>query len=805
MKLTLSGLLLCIFFSGAFAQQCNIKIQGEIIDFHNGAALNNATVSMYMNEELIEHAFTVAAGTFSFTNLCTGTYRLEISHVACISKSIVIDLYKDTFQKIHLEHHLEELEETVITGNTRGGVEKTTHKQSITTEQIESFSNASLGDALKKISGVSSLNTGSTIVKPVIQGLNGSRIAIIANEVRLQDQEWGIEHAPNFDINTANRITVIKGSGALRYGGDAIGGIVIAQPKALAVTDTLFGKTILTSSSNGRGGSINSSIDKGFNNGFGLRVQGAYKQFGDFRAPNYLLTNTGTKQLSGSLQTGIKTFRYGTELYYSYYSNTSGILRSADFGNVTDLVNAIESDIPLIIEDFSHTIAPPKQEVEHHILKSKSYFRLERFGKVSFQYAFQSNLREEFDNRRGDRSTIPVVDLTLKTHHLDVLFNIDAIDNLKIKAGITGLFQDNFADPDTGVRRVIPDYKKWNAGVFGGVSFTIANNWLIDVGTRIDQNRIDAKKFYRTGFFNLRGYATDFSDIIVEDFGTQVLTNPVFNYTNISTTLGGSYKWAEQTLSFNYGRASRPPNPSELFSEGLNLSSVAFELGDLRIQEEVSNKFSFSYQGSWVNDKIKVSTTTYANIISGFIALEPTSTITTSRGAFQVFEYLQNDAQLFGVDIDASLLINSHLSYTSQFSYLYGQDTKRDRPLINIPPANWLNTIKYTKPEWNDLTLSLRSEWFFKQTRFPNNNFETQIVDANQITTTLVDISTPPPGYHLWHLDTSVKINLDRTLLKVGVSVNNILNTQYRQYLNRFRFFADELGRNLTLNLKINY
>jgi iron complex outermembrane receptor protein len=48
------------------------------------------------------------------------------------------------------------------------------------------------------------------VVKPVINGLFGSRVPVINNNVRLEDQEWGTEH--KFDVNAAGKITVIKAS-----------------------------------------------------------------------------------------------------------------------------------------------------------------------------------------------------------------------------------------------------------------------------------------------------------------------------------------------------------------------------------------------------------------------------------------------------------------------------------------------------------------------------------------------------------------------------------------------------------------
>ena len=81
--------------------------------------------------------------------------------------------------------------------------EKTSIEKSLKSGVIDNFSDKSLGDALNTLSGVSSLNTGNTIVKPMIHGLHSSRLLIINNNVRMFDQEWGDEHAPNIDINAS--------------------------------------------------------------------------------------------------------------------------------------------------------------------------------------------------------------------------------------------------------------------------------------------------------------------------------------------------------------------------------------------------------------------------------------------------------------------------------------------------------------------------------------------------------------------------------------------------------------------------
>ncbi|MGB5821310.1 MAG: TonB-dependent receptor [Saonia sp.] len=803
MKYLLSILCIIVYCFNLSAQDCTDVLTGEIVDFHDKTPLAGATVQVVASNKGV---LSDLQGKFLISGLCSGIYELEISHPECPTRFITVSVSGNTFQKITMEHHLEELGEVVVTGEDSRNISSTVNTQSLKAAEIERYSAGSLGDALKEISGVSSLNTGSTIVKPVIQGLNSSRILVIANDIRLQDQEWGIEHAPNIDLNTADKLTVVKGSGALQYGGDAIGGIVLAQPKRLATRDTIFGKTLLSGASNGRGGSITTSLDKGFKNGFGMRLQGTYKRFGDFRAPDYFLTNTGTEQKSVSLNLGFNKFTYGMELYYSYFDTKIGILRAADFGNITDLVRAINAPEPAFTEGFSYTIAPPRQEVAHHLLKAKTFLRLEGLGKVSLQYAFQMNDRQEFDNRRGVDDNVPTVDLELVTHSLDLLFDADAMENTKISAGVSGIYQENFADPATGVRRVIPDYERFNIGFFGGVKHRLTDVLELDVGGRIDFNRIDAQKFYRTSFWESRNYDEDFADIVTEDFGTQLLTNPVFDYTTFSATLGVGWQLDDYTnVLLNYGLASRAPNASELFSEGLNQSSAAFELGDLRIGKETSNKVSLLFKSVLFEDKLKLEITPYANFIADFIVLEPTGVLATNRGTFQVFEYLQNNARLVGIDVDLSYRLSEPFELTSSFSYLRGDDTTRDTPIINIPPANFFNTLSYTNPKWRDISLSIRSELFFEQSRFPDNNFIAQIVENNEFVDVLVDVSTPPPSYHLLHFDSSVLLWDGASRLELGFGIDNILNTNYRQYLNRFRFFADDLGRNFRLSLKINY
>lgn len=790
------------------AQDCTYTLSGYVIDLHDQETLAGATLSI---EELNRVIKTDAKGRYVVKNLCQGTtYSIRVSHPSCDAENIKVTINGDTERSINMEHHLEELGEVSITAEARKNAGKTAIESQVSSEAIQANSAGSLGDALNQLSGVSSLNTGNTVVKPVIQGLHSSRVVLITDGTRLQDQEWGVEHAPNVDLNNAGNIAVIKGAAGLQYGGDAVGGTIVVNPRRIPISDSLYGETLITGVSNGRGGSITSTLVKSYNSGWYASFQGTLKRFGDFEAPGYILSNTAAFERDLSARIGVNKYAYGIEASYTLYNNELGILRASHVGSAADLANAINSDQPLVINDFTYTINPPKQEIKHQTAKLNAYKRFNDIGKLSFQYDFQQNNRLEFDIRRDSEDVRPSIDLQLRTHTMTLDFDYTADNTVEAKAGILGRSQTNFPDPSTGIRRLIPDYDRVDFGVYALAAKTL-DAWTIEGGVRYDYNFIDAQKFYRTSFWEARGYDVLFPELVVEDFGTQVLTNPEFTFHNVSATAGVAYDFNDTfAVTVNYALSNRAPNPSELFSDGLHQSASRIELGDIRFDKETSNKVSVALsrlpadsQESFL-DGWSFTISPFANYISNFILIEPTGSQQTLRGNFPVWEYRQTDARLLGVDVDNTFRVSEHLEITNQLSIVKGQDTKRDLPLINMPPVNTRNRVTYSNEKWHHLKIWVESQYVFRQNEFPDTNFDVFIVETDQ--NVLVDVSTPPDAYHLINLRGQLDFKVsDQSTLEVALAVNNLFDTSYRNYLNRQRFFADDLGRNVSLQLKVNY
>jgi iron complex outermembrane receptor protein len=798
------GLLSLAFTCLSFGQDCNYTLLGELSDFHDGTPIVSATIYI---KETNRYITSDLDGKFKIENLCKGKLTLTISHIGCETKTVSFNISGDTFKAIALEHHIEQLNEVSVTGSKTNRESKTAQQAVIKAKEIEGFSSGSLANITETIAGVSALNTGNNIVKPIIHGLHSSRVITMQNGVRMQDQEWGLEHAPSVDVNALQEITLVKGASALMYSGDAIGGAIVLKPVKTYNKDSLFGRTIAVYDSNNRGYSISSSLFKSYEKGWYIGGQGSYRRFGDSKAPDYVLSNTGLDFKAFSFQTGYRSFEESFNVYYSYLDNEIGILSSAHIGGIDQFIESIESGQPATIRDFTYDIRDPRQRIRHHLAKVEYERRFSKLGKLTLQYDYQRNQRQEFDRRRGDFKGVPSIDLLLQTHGLQSRFLFDSNERVKIQAGLQSQYQDNFADPATGVFRLIPDFERLDMGAFVLSEWKLDNDYLLEGAIRYDYNHIDAQKIYRDFRWEERGYEQDFADIIVDEniAPGQLLTNPVYDFHNISIAIGAKRTIGNHEIALNYSLSNRAPNPSELFSDGLHQSVARIEVGNLRLGKEIANQLSATY--TYQNSKINLSVEPYINRIDNYIFIAPTELgirIIGQAGAFLEYEFLATDALLYGVDFNLDYSLSERLSFKNSTAFIIGEDLDNNEPLIDMPPFNTRNTIQYQNKKWNNLSLGLMSDFFAMQNNFPDYNFQYTVPSTGE--DVLVDVSTPPSSYHLLHFNSSIETKLfKKSTLEIGFNIQNIFNINYRNYLNRLRFFADEVGRNFQIQLKFNY
>ena len=100
--------------------------------------------------------------------------------------------------------------------------------------------------------------------------------------------------------------------------------------------------------------------------------------------------------------------------------------------------------------------------------------------------------------------------------------------------------------------------------------------------------------------------------------------------------------------------------------------------------------------------------------------------------------------------------------------------------------------------------MRLANEWVGRQNRYPDYNFETYIPTIGEYVE--VDISSPPDAFQLVHLYGDMTFILNqKSNLNLMIGITNLFNTNYIEYLNILRYYADDTGRNITIQIKFNY
>ena len=797
-----SFILIFSFGNFIYSQSCDLIIKGEITDLHDNSQLIGALVRIQGTNFFSQ---TDLDGTYEIKGLCPGKYNLVISHPECTAINKKLNLKQSRVYNLELEHHVNKLDEIIVTDSKVSKLRKSIQEVSLNISDINSYGSNTLVEALNYIPGASILKTGNSIGKPIIHGMYGSRVGIVTDDFRQYDQQWGPDHSPNIDFDSFDIIQLIKGAAALKYGGDTSAGSIILSSKRKKLKDTLFGKSSINIESNGRGGKFSSRLEKNYSNGFYINGNFTGKRYGDFNTPDYILSNSGFKEANFSIKLGKDLINKGWNLKYSNYNLEPGILKSSHIGNVQDLFYALNSNEPSIINDFTYNIEAPKQIAKHQKLTLRYFKSFENNTKLELGYNFQNNKRKEFDIRRGGRTGIPVVDLLLKTHTLNGSLSGIDIKNWNFELGLNGFFQDNFSTPDTGVKRLIPDYIKFETGIYFLGNFQKSNAFLWEWGLRLDHVSYDSKKYYYKSVWNERNYNILFKGFETgQDFTNQILTNPKFNYLNVSAQTGASLNISnELKFKISYILSQRAPNPSELFSDGLHHAMAAIEYGSLSLEPETSHKFLFSFSKN--NKNYKWSLEPYISKTFGYIFIEPTGLKQTIRGAFPVWTYDSTDAFMTGIDINSSININRRLMFDVGASYIYAEDILNKEPIILIPPLNTFQKLKFTplKGMWS---LEFTHQTSAKQNRFPNSNFIFDYIEDGKLVSETVDISSSPRGFQKLDAIFSILIgNKNNIRSNLRLIIQNITNSDYRDYLNRMRFYSSEIGRNFQVQLNFNY
>ncbi len=762
--------------SGPETSHGNVRhVHGVVEDSVTGQPLNGAEITVQPVSPIGASGKLSSApvrlrsdrnGRFDFRDLPAGVIRLRARALGYMPIERLIDLTAgDRLITLHLMTATTVLEELTIRADTLAErLGRVVATNTLDRAALASTRGQTLGETIKNLPGVTVVQFGPSIAKPVIRGLNSQRVLVLNAGVKQESQQWGTEHAPNIDSFDASSVTVVRGAGTVLYGADALGGVVRVDREAVPDTGGVHGDLALNTFSNSRQGALSigvqgSALPLPLLGKTGYRLRLTTRVAGNAAAPDYFLDNTGFRELNGSLALGTSRGWGSTELLLSRFAAELGVLQQAHVGNVEDLERAMTS-APRD-SGFTFGIGRPSQRVEHTTLRVRTLLDLPRDGELEVVYGLQFNHRREFDNngplRFRDEAAF---NLKLFTNSLDVRYTHARWNNLRGTVGISGIAQGN---QTLGKAFLIPGYDLWQGAVYAQEELS-AGRWSITAGARGDLISQTTIAFDDQG--------------IRSEAGTRA-------WRDMSGSLGVAYLLADGLdVSVRFARAWRPPTVNERFAQGVHAGSAQFELGDARLDEERSQGFETSLR--YRRTRFTLEAAAYDNRLSNFIFLEPTAPVQTIRGAFPGFRYAQTRARLRGVELSSVWTPHQRVEIQASGTAVRGTDLVRADALFDMPADRALLSVRTTGSR------EILGSWFA--------GIGTTLVRKQDGVPDGTIFTLPTAGYALLNLDAGTRaFRLAGRTLDISLSVNNVLNTRYRDYLSRYRLFVDDVGRDVVL------
>jgi len=757
------AVLFCAASRGAAQDTCRLRLVVLLQEEHTSAPVFPADVTTTPGGA---HLHPDEGGRATVDSFCPGLVMVDVEAPGFLPQTIALNLTADTVLVVRVAHG-RELQAVEVSSVARAAAPL---QSATTVENIDAMAGRPVADMLATVTGVTTFSNGATIGKPVIHGLYGARVLTLAAGLRQEDQQWGAEHALALDPLALEDVRVVRGAAGVRYGVEAIGGAVVMEPASLRATTGTDAVVRLGAFSNNRMSALSGRIDHRPKAAprLAFRVQGSGRLGGNYRLPGgQYAANTGVREGAGSFLARWRGAHNSVEAYYSFFGTQLGIYRGSHTGNEADLQAAIASPDPLWPADFTYALRTPRQTITHHTAKLQGA-QDTRFGRITATYGFQHNTRLEYDVTRipTDRAQL---NLTLATQTLNLSLDHRRVGRFSGSVGAEGQYaQNRFADGD---RVFLPFYDLAGVSAFA-IERVRWNGWTAEAGARWDLRHYNVK--------NPEGPA-------------QGVVEYVRRFSNPSGTIGARRAFARGRgeAGMTLSAAWRAPQPAELFAQGYHQSAARIERGqkDLAAEQSLGVNADFSYE--W-DSKLRVEATLYHQRIRDFIYLNPGPSLLTIRGAFRTFDYAQTDVALSGADLGVRWTPIVGLDVSAGAALLRARDVSQREPLIGMPPDRYNLSVRYGA-DWGILRRAFAAaavRYSPRQTRVPRD-FDSR------------DVLRPPAGAAILSAEVGSEMVVGGQPLSWSVSVSNLLNTRYREYLDAFRYFLDRPGRELALRVTV--
>ncbi|NME71172.1 TonB-dependent receptor [Flammeovirga aprica] len=749
---------------------------GKVIDSETKTPLAGVSIKDIENDKVI--TLTNDEGRFNF-NYQKETAFFNFHFLGFDEKKIKIKAEKKT--TVLLVPSLQELD--VVDVHSHGHDELSLsglNTKSISSYTLETQRATTISETLSKTAGVSFISTGVGISKPTVRGMAGARVVVSVDGVKLEDQQWGMDHGLSIGQSTVDEVEIAKGAATLKYGSDGLGGVIrMKSPEPLG-EDKVEGSAALNYKSNNQyfGGDFKVNAQK---NKFFYHLSGGYEDFGNYQVPadqfSYLgaiyqirdgfLANTGGNIGSLKGMVGYSGDKWITSVSYSMFDQTVGLFPGA-------------TGIPTQswIDSFGNARKPeiPRQEIIHQMLTVNSH--VDTWGGILWlDLGYQNNDRKELSDptRHGrtlDENGFVANALDLETFSTNIHFDKEG-DKSKWEVGVNYEFQEN---KRSGYDFLIPNYMQNTIGSYGMIGLSLSNNLDLIGGLRFDYISFQSEKFTDSFFKDPPGSENPW--VRAED-----INNEYYNFTGSLGLKWKMFKLIEANT--NIARTFRAPTANELASNGVHHGTFRHEQGNPDLNPEQGYQWDINL--AYNSKKLSVSFNPYFNYYSNYIYLSASGEASPLPDAGQIYKYTESEGYFYGNEFMLDWEISPSFKFHNATEYVYAVNTDLNRSFPFIPPLSTLNEIIYTA--------QIKHSFFSK----PFVSFNAELVQAQN----RVDRNEKKTeGYAVLGFKMGTGFSINNVYGNLLFRIDNLTDNVYMRHLSRYRLLnIPEPGRNFSVSL----
>jgi iron complex outermembrane receptor protein len=665
-----------------------------------------------------------------------------------------------------------------------------------------------LGKTLDKELGVSNASFGPGVGIPVIRGLTGSRVRMLQSGIGSHDAaSLSPDHAVAIDPLFAEEISILRGPETVRYGGNAIGGVVDVKDHRIpeyAPKNLISGSVESRYDTNGNGTNSAFKLNLG-KDWLALNLGGFFRSRGDTRIPGkaidehfiaqqYGLTdiqniagkipNTDSESIGGFAGISWLGNNAMAGMSVSHLDNRYGVPKGSH-GLDPNHLDGLELILPKLndLTGFEDIFGPQAlfpsirldMQQTRYDFKSEWYEPVRGIERIGFRYGLVDYQHTEIEGG------IPFT--KFKNNAGEGRFEIDHhfFPHLTGTFGVQWIGR-NFSA--LGVETFVPETKQHSLGFYTTQQYTW-NHWILSGGIRFEQSQVNPK----ASELKLRGSALP-PIPLPDELKYQAASFSSSIQRNLLDDLS-------VTITFNRGK--RSPDIQELLSFGPHLSIRSFDIGNVQLKNETMNMVDLGF--NWQKERFGLRINGYYNRTDNFIfqrntglVYEIDSEVIRQRCVSQaecvsIFAYDQRNAEFIGYEseIKATLyqLPQGDVLLTLFSDYVRGRFVQGERDDVpRMPPLRYGIEFGFGNSRWNTALRYTRAE----AQNHPGEN-ETHTKD-----------------YHLLTASADYQMKMskwaDFWLFAKGT---NLLNEEIRSSVSFLRNFAPEPGRSFVIGLRATF